>query len=220
MAFIEMVDVSFKYPRQKKLLLNNINLNIDKRGITVLTGANGSGKTTISKLMVGVLEPTSGYITLNGQRISTMTLAQIGRIVGYVFQNPDRQFFCPTVAEEIGFGLQNQGLPDHQVQRLVNENLSYFELEHLAQSFPTQLSMGEKRRLAIAATLALEPELIILDEPTTGLDAYRKQLLGNCLEKILATGRGVFMVSHDKSFINKYATRIISLERGRLTEQL
>ncbi|AGK99893.1 energy-coupling factor ABC transporter ATP-binding protein [Desulfoscipio gibsoniae] len=218
MAFIEMVQVSFKYPGQKKTLLHDINLSIRKDGITALTGPNGTGKTTLSKLMVGILVPSTGYITLKGQKMSGMTLAQIGRWVGYVFQNPEKQLFCPTVAEEISFGLQNLELPGHEVQRLVKESLAYFELEHLAQSFPLQLSQGEKRRLAIAAVLALEPELLVLDEPTTGLDAYRKHLLGECLDKIVTSERGVFMISHDNNFIKKYASRIIKLENGRLTE--
>ncbi len=217
MAFMELLQVSFSYRGQKQLL-NDINFSIHNEGITALTGPNGIGKTTLSKLMVGMLVPTTGHITLKGQDISGMTLAQIGRLVGYVFQNPEKQLFCPTVSEEISFGLQNLELPEHDVQRLVKENLPYFELEHLAQSFPLQLSEGEKRRLAIAAVLVLEPELLVLDEPTTGLDAYRKHLLGECLKKIVASERGVFMISHDNNFINRYASRILILENGRLKE--
>ncbi|KAF1083794.1 Nickel import ATP-binding protein NikO [Sporotomaculum syntrophicum] len=218
MIFMKMVQVGFSYPGQKKPLLNDINFSIHKEGITALTGPNGVGKTTLSKLMVGILAPSTGHITLKGQNMSSMALAQIGRLVGYVFQNPEKQLFCPTVSEEIGFGLQNLELPEHEVQRLVKENLAYFELEHLAQNFPLQLSEGEKRRLAIAAVLVLEPELLVLDEPTTGLDAYRKHLLGECLLKLVASKRGVFMISHDSNFIDRYASRILILENGRLKE--
>ncbi|MDD3652590.1 MAG: ABC transporter ATP-binding protein [Desulfotomaculaceae bacterium] len=218
MAFIDLINVSYKYPGQQRTILHDINLSIWNRGCTAVTGSNGSGKTTLSKLLLGILTPVTGLVKLNGQPLTSMTLPQIGRRIGYVFQNPDRQIFCATVEEEISFGLQNQGLSPDQVLQKVKAILDYFELTRYAHTFPLALSAGEKRRLAIAAVLALEPDLLVLDEPTAGLDPYRKRLLGDYLEKIIASHKGVVIISHDHQFIARYATRFIRLKNGQVVE--
>jgi energy-coupling factor transport system ATP-binding protein len=218
MGFIKFIDVGFSYPGQNKPVLQDVNLSIPKEGVTAVIGPNGSGKTTFSKLLMGILKPTGGLIRLDGEPLSSLNLAQTGRRVGYVFQNPGKQLFCETVEEEIGFGLQNLGLTPEQVSRKAREIMEYFELTRYSQSFPLSLSTGEKRRLAIAAVLALEPDLLVLDEPTAGLDPYRKKLLGDYLERVIASQRGVVIISHDHRFINKYATRLIRLEGGQFAE--
>ena len=189
MGFIDLIDVSFSYPGQKRPALREVNLSIQKEGITAVTGPNGSGKTTFSKLITGILKPSTGSITVGGQTLASLTLSQIGRKIGYVFQNPGKQLFCETVEEEISFGLQNLGMPPDQVSRKAGEIMEYFELTRYSRSFPLSLSEGEKRRLAIAAVLALEPDMLVLDEPTTGLDPHRKKLLGDYLERIAASDR-------------------------------
>lgn len=218
MGFIDLIDVGFSYPGQAGQVLNGINLSIFNEGITAVTGANGSGKTTFSKLLVGILTPTKGRITLNGQLLTSLTLAQIGRSIGYVFQNPDKQLFCETVEEEIAFGVRNLGLPPDLAAQKVRVVMDYFELSQYAKAYPLSLSAGEKRRLAIAAVFVLEPDLLLLDEPTTGLDPYRKKLLGDYLDKVIAANRGVVIISHDQQFINRYATRCIRLKEGQFIE--
>ena len=111
MSFIDLIDVSFSYPGQRGHVLKGINVSIQKEGITAVTGPNGSGKTTFSKLITGILKPTKGSITVSGQPLASLTLSQIGRKIGYVFQNPGKQLFCETVEEEIGFGFWNLGMP-------------------------------------------------------------------------------------------------------------
>ncbi|HBC92423.1 MAG TPA: ABC transporter ATP-binding protein [Pelotomaculum sp.] len=219
MAYIELENVSFCYPGQSRPVLREINLSILNKGVTAITGANGSGKTTLSKLLTGILLPTKGRIKLNGQLLTSLTLTQIGRQIGYVFQNPDKQLFCETVEEEIAFGVRNLGLPPDQAAQKVREVMDYFELTRHAQAYPLSLSAGEKRRLALAAVFALEPGLLLLDEPTTGLDPYRKKLLGDYLDKMLAAGRGVVLISHDQKFINRYATRLMGLQDGQFIEE-
>jgi energy-coupling factor transport system ATP-binding protein len=219
MAYIELENVSFYYPGQSRPVLREINLSILNKGVTAITGANGSGKTTLSKLLTGILLPTKGRIKLNGQLLTSLTLAQIGRQIGYVFQNPDKQLFCETVEEEIAFGVRNLGLPPDQAAQKVRGVMDYFELTRHAQAYPLSLSAGEKRRLALAAVFALEPGLLLLDEPTTGLDPYRKKLLGDYLDKVLIAGRGVVLISHDQKFINRYATRLIGLQDGQFIEE-
>jgi energy-coupling factor transport system ATP-binding protein len=218
MGFIDLIDVSFSYPDQKRPALREVNLSIQKEGITAVTGPNGSGKTTFSKLITGILKPSTGSITVGGQTLASLTLSQIGRKIGYVFQNPGKQLFCETVEEEISFGLQNLGMPPDQVSRKAGEIMEYFELTRYSRSFPLSLSEGEKRRLAIAAVLALEPDMLVLDEPTTGLDPHRKKLLGDYLERIAASDRGVVIISHDHRFIGRHATRMLKLEGGQFLE--
>lgn len=218
MGFIDLIDVSYSYPGRQRPVFSKVNLSVLKEGVTAVTGPNGSGKTTFSKLLAGILTPTKGCVRLNGQLLTALTLAQIGRQVGYVFQNPDKQLFCGTVEEEIGFGLQNMALPPDRVSQKVGELLDYFELTHHARSFPLSLSAGEKRRLAIAAVLALEPDLLVLDEPTAGLDEYRQRLLGDYLERISASNKGVVMISHNHKFINRHASRLIRLNEGQFVE--
>ena len=214
MPLLELSQVNFHYPKQEKLILDNINLEIDQERVTAVIGPNGSGKTTLSKVMIGVLQATGGQILLQGSAVGEYSLAQIGRLIGYVFQNPDLQLFCGTVAEEIGFGLINQGYEAELVKERVDFYLEYFHLAEYRQAFPLHLSQGEKQRVAIASVLAAEPEFMILDEPTVGLDAYRKKILAAYLQKIARSGRGMILISHDMIFVNRLADRIIQMEKG------
>ncbi|MEG3071201.1 MAG: ABC transporter ATP-binding protein [Candidatus Syntrophopropionicum ammoniitolerans] len=216
MAFLEFNQVSFSYPQEGRFALRDIQLGFSRDGITAITGANGSGKTTLTKLMIGVLRSTRGTVCLEGRSLEEYSLGEIGRRIGYVFQNPDLQFFCSTVAEEISFGFVNQGCRPETVEEKIQYYLDYFELGNYRHVFPLHLSHGEKRRLAIASVLATEPSFLILDEPTTGLDAYRKRLLADLLIKIAGAGIGISLVSHDQAFVNRLAERVITLEKGRV----
>lgn len=216
MPLIELSRVTLFYPRSKNPAVKEINLGIEKAGITALVGPNGSGKTTLTRLMIGVLRPTTGEVWLDGKLVTGYSLAAIGRRIGYVFQNPDLQLFCGTVEEEVGFGLVNQGCDPAMVEKQVNFYLDYFELAAYRNVFPMHLSQGEKQRLAIAAVLANEPQFLILDEPTIGLDASRKRLLEEYLHKVAHLGRGMLLVSHDLPFVNRMAERVVAMENGRI----
>ncbi len=216
MAFLELSQVSFSYPRRQRPAVAGIDLTFDRGGITAVVGPNGSGKTTLAKLMMGILRPDAGSIRLENRSLREYSLAEIGRRIGYVFQNPDQQLFCSTVAEEIGFGLQHLGWEPRAINERVEFYLDYFDLAAYRHVFPLHLSRGEKQRLAIAAVLAGEPGFLILDEPTAGLDAYRKGLLIAYLKKIAGLGRGVVFVSHDAGFVKRAADRVICLESGQI----
>ncbi len=218
MHFLELSQVNFHYPKQEKLALDNINLEIEQKSITAVIGPNGSGKTTLSKVMIGVFPATGGKILLQGDPVSELSLAEIGRSIGYVFQNPDLQLFCGTVAEEIGFGLINRGCEPDRVKEKVDFYLDYFQLAEYRNAFPLHLSQGEKQRVAIASVLAAEPEFLILDEPTIGLDTYRKKILEGYLQKIACSGRGMVLISHDMSFVNRLADRVIQMENGHIVD--
>jgi len=212
MGFIDLVDVAYCYPGQKRPIFSHVDLSIFKEGVTAVTGPNGSGKTTLSKLLAGILTPTEGFVRLNGQLMISLTLAQIGRQVGYVFQNPAKQLFCGTVEEEIGFGLANLALPEDRLSQKVGEIMDYFELTRYARSFPLSLSAGEKRRLAIAAVFALEPDLLVLDEPTAGVDTLTRQKIWECIMKMAESGCAVVVTSHYQTEV-RLCGRNLHMER-------
>ena len=196
--------------------MDGINLYFDKDGITAVVGPNGSGKTTLTKLMMGIIQPTNGEVCLESRPLCEYSLAEIGRRIGYVFQNPGQQLFSTTVAEEIGFGLKQFGEQPEVIEEKVDFYLDYFELAAYRNVFPLHLSYGEKQRVAIAAVLANNPDFVILDEPTVGLDVYRKRLLEDYLKKVIQLGRGMVIVSHDHDFVERMADRVVSLENGRV----
>ena len=181
--FLELEQVSFAWPQGREVL-KGIDLTLSQEDTVALMGSNGSGKTTLGKVIMGILQPTAGEVRLAGRPITEYPLAQRGKRIGYVFQNPERHLFAATVADEIGFALKYRGLDPGEVQERVDEMLDLMELGQYAETFPFNLSHGEKQRLALAAVMALEPEFIILDEPSTGLDWVRKRRLAAMLDRI------------------------------------
>ncbi len=179
-----------------------------------MIGPNGSGKTTLGKVLAGILKPTEGRAFLAGKDTRTLSLGAIGQAVGYLFQEPERQIFAPSVYEELAFVLRLQGKPPDVIDHAVNTMLGRFDLSALRDRFPFSLSRGEKQRLALAAVLVNSPDYLILDEPTTGLDLKNKRRLGGYLEELLDAGVGMMIISHDRAFATGYATRVIELSGG------
>jgi energy-coupling factor transport system ATP-binding protein len=216
MSFLKMENVSFAYPRGEAQVVKNVSFSIDEHETVALMGPNGSGKTTIGKLLVKIYKPTKGRVMLEGSDISDFSLGEVGSRVGYVFQNPIKQIFSPTVEEEVGFGLRFRGEDDRKVNKKVAEMLAYFDLSHKAKAFPFNLSMGEKQRLVIAAVLALEPKFIIFDEPTTGLDSLRKKKFFDMLKRIRDKGAGYMIISHDEGFCKECTEKMLYLKDGMI----
>jgi energy-coupling factor transport system ATP-binding protein len=216
---LEVEGIFFSYPKEEKQILQNIHISFRTGEIVAIVGANGSGKTTLTKLLVGVLRPSIGKIYVEGHDLDQMSIAEIGRYIGYVFQNPSQQIFCTSVQEEISYGLKNLRMHEEEIDSRVDYYLNYFQLSSYKQKFPLYLSQGEKQRLILAVILAMHPRYIILDEPTTGLDVYRRKLLGDYLLKIKADGCGVIFVSHEKKFVQTYADRIIFLKDGVIVSE-
>jgi energy-coupling factor transport system ATP-binding protein len=194
-------------------ILKDITLDFPGKGFVSLTGPNGSGKTTLGKVMTGILPFQSGQVSIDGKDIKSMSLAQIGRKIGYLFQNPDKQIFAPTVIEELSFGMKYKNISKDEIDKRTDQMLDTFDLRSIRDSTSYFLSQGEKQRLAIAAMLLNEPEFLILDEPTTGLDIKRKEDLSKYIDRI-SSKVGILMISHDKGFINRHSDRIIKLEEG------
>lgn len=210
MSFYQIKSMSFSYPKSK-MLFKEVSLRIDKDETIGFIGPNGSGKTTMAKLMMGILKPTCGEILLEGQVVSRMSLARIGKIVGFVFQNPDKQLFAPTVWEQVAFGLrlENAKGRSSELEEKVNYWLDFFELSDFKDHFPFYLSRGQKQRLVLAQVLARGADFFFMDEPTTGLDMLRLKRLDECLEAIRKSGKGYIIISHDKNFLKRHTKRLI-----------
>lgn len=213
--YIELKDITYKY-NKGRTIFEDFSLKINCREATIITGENGSGKTTLSKLIMGILKPQSGHIFIMGRNSHDMTLGEIGKILGYVFQFPDLQLFATSVIEELTFPLLLKNRSNEEVLWKAGEMLQVFELEPLRDSYPALLSYGEKRRLAIAAILMNDPKYLIFDEPTASLDNERIDNLSLILKDLKDKGIGSLIISHDKTFIDKNGERLIQLEGGKI----
>lgn len=217
MNSIELKNVDFEYIRGKKII-KKIYIDINIKDITCIIGPNGSGKTTLGKLMMGILKPNSGEIYLAGENIADMSLGQIGKKIGYLFQNPEKQFFSNTVEDEIKFVPEVKGLDKKYIEEKTTMLLDLFQLNHIKTSFPLRLSQGEKQSLALAAILVNEPKYLILDEPTKGLDVERRKILVQTFKKLHDEGIGMTVITHDYAFINQISDRILKMYRGEIVE--
>jgi energy-coupling factor transport system ATP-binding protein len=163
---------------------------------------------------MGILQPTFGEIKLFGHSTREMSLGSIGERVGYVFQHPERQLFAARVMEELTFPLLFKGYNKDEVINKAEKMLEIFDLQKVKNSYPYFLSYGEKRCLAIASVLMLNPEYLILDEPTASLDKERIEVLSQVLEELKKKNIGMLIISHNKDFIERHKDRIINLEGG------
>lgn len=217
MSFIKLNSIQH-FTKNRKLLFNDMNLSIEQDEFISLIGDNGSGKTTITKMIIGSIKPESGQIELDNKRLSDYQLHEVGQLLGYLFQNPDLQLFNSTIEEELMFA-SKYNCEDHKeaykrFKRIV-EDLS---LEECLDTNIQHLSQGEKQRVAIGTILMNKPKFLILDEPTTGLDYHRKSKLKDILLRIHKQGIGILLISHDMSFINQLPGKVIKLEDGRISD--
>jgi len=197
-------------------VLQDINLKIMDGDFVGIMGENGAGKTTLVKLFNGLLKPARGEIFINQKNIKTLSVAELSRIIGFVFQNSDHQIFSRTVAEEIGFILKNLKYTPSEIQVRVEEILKRFNLEQYKEQSPFLLSGGERKRVALASILCARPEILILDEPTIGQDAIEKKKLIELLRELNTNGVTVIIITHDLEFTAEYIPRCILMSKGEL----
>lgn len=214
MTFIHLESVSYEV-RGKKIL-TEINVKLKKDEIVALTGPNGAGKTTLSKIMMGVLENTSGSVWIDGVDINEMKLHEVGRKIGYLFQNPTHQIFMPTVEEELSFSMKYNRVDEEKINSSVIKMMEVFNLSEISNNLTYHLSQGEKQRLALATILLNSPEYLILDEPFKGLDTKHKKDLSDYLKVINESGVGLMIITHDADVIESMADRLISMEGGTI----
>lgn len=212
MSFLIVDSISFSYDGNREIL-SNVSFSIESNETVALIGPNGSGKTTLSKILTGIYKPTKGKILLDGRDLNEYSLGEIGRKIGYVFQDVQKQFFTSSVEEEIGFGLRLRGISNENIKKKVRNMMAYFELLCYAKEFPFNLSQGEKQRLAIASVLILEPSFLIFDEPTTALDYLQKDKFKEILLKIREMGIGYMLISHDYEFVKSCTERLFYLKK-------
>lgn len=219
---IEFKDVTFTYPESKAPVLKKISFKVEKGSWTALIGHNGSGKSTISKLINGLLLPdkdSSSVITVSGMNLNSENVWDIREKVGIVFQNPDNQFVGATVGDDVAFGLENRGVPREEMIKTVRNVLSEVGMLEYIDSEPANLSGGQKQRIAIAGILAVEPKIIILDESTSMLDpSGRKQVLKIISELMQKKDLTVISITHDIDEASM-ADSVIVLNDGEIIDQ-
>jgi energy-coupling factor transporter ATP-binding protein EcfA2 len=210
-------DVSFAYPGARQSQLRNTSLEVRAGDVLALIGPNGAGKSTLCKMAVGLVRPQSGQVLVCGQDAARMTTAQLVRSAGYVFQNPAAMLFANTLREELSFGPRNLGLSEAQTAKLIERALAVVGLGHLSfEQSPFSLSFGQQKRVAVAGVLAMQPRVLILDEPTAGLDDDTAE---DVLTRLLSAQDGpeaIIMVTHDLRLARRFANRVALVVAGQV----
>jgi energy-coupling factor transporter ATP-binding protein EcfA2 len=217
-SLIRVESVSFAYPGtgadSTRFALRDVSLDIQAGQLVALIGQNGSGKTTLAKHLNGLLKPARGRVLVDGRDTRDVVAGELASVVGYVFQNPDHQIFSPTVSDEIAFGPRNLGLRGDDLERRVADALARFGLSELAGQHPTLLGRGLRRRVALASVYALRPRLLVLDEPTGGLDRRHALDLLSLLHELAAEARAIVLISHDMRLVGEFAERVVVMRHG------
>ncbi len=209
---IEFKHVDFSYEKDRPVL-RDLSFRIEKGESVGLIGANGAGKSTVMKLLLGLLSPTSGEILVDGVRVEKKTLPEIRRKLGFVLQNSDNQMFMPTVYEDMIFAPLNYGLSREAAEQRVDAVLQKLGLQELKHRHNHRISGGEKRMAAIATILAMEPEAVLMDEPSSALDPYNRRLVINTIRELKQTK---LITSHDLDMILDTCERVILLSGGSI----
>lgn len=209
-CLVDIQNLWFTYPNGKEAL-KNVNLKINPGDFMVLMGENAAGKTTLLKCMIGLLKPGRGLVKVLGRDTRKAAVEELAATIGYLSQNPNDYLFLPTVREELAFTLNNLGLPDNGYSE---EIISRLQLTPLAEVNPRDLSAGERQRVALASVLVTRPGLLLLDEPTRGLDYRLKAELGKILLQLREEGKAIFVVTHDVEFAAEFAADIVLMTEG------
>jgi cobalt/nickel transport system ATP-binding protein len=215
-ALIELGEVRYRYPGAEKDVLNGLSFALRQGERVALLGANGSGKSTMLRLIAGLILPDAGTLSAFGKpRRSEEDFFEVRAKAGLLFQNPDDQLFCATVAEDVAFGPFNLGKKRQEVEGIVKRTLELVGLPGFETRVSSRLSGGERRLVSLACVLAMEPEALLLDEPNSGLDSENSEKLLKCLK---ASGKTMLIASHDKEFLNELATSSALLKDGRIAQ--
>ena len=215
MSLIEFKEVTFVH-QNGVTALSDISVTVRKQELVGIVGENGAGKTTMVKHINGLLKPTRGVVTVDGNNTRDVSTARLARNVGIAFQNPDHQLFSDSVENEITFALKNFGFEDALIERRLTWALGFFGLEQYRKSSPLILSGGEKKRLTMASILAWDPDVVVLDEPTVGQDSIQKEKLAEIVKMLHSAGKTVIIVSHDVEFLWTLQPRLIVMKQGRI----
>lgn len=215
---IELQDVYYSYPGTQQSALRGLSLRVPQGKKCVVLGQNGCGKSTLFLLANGLYQPQQGSIYWRGQPLDYhhKSLMDLRQKVGLVFQNPDQQIVAATVTEDISYGLYNLDLPEPEIKIKIDECLDRLGLTKLAHRPTHHLSLGQKKMVSLAGVMVLEPELLLLDEPTAYLDQLHTQQLLAALRKIHAQKTTILMATHDLNLVHRWADWVFVLDRGKL----
>ncbi len=212
---ISLEKVMFSYP-SGAVALQDVDLSIESGQFIAVMGENGAGKTTLAKHLNGLLKPSSGRVLVDGEDTRKKSVAALSRKVGLVFQNPDHLLFSETVRDEVAFALKNFGYSPDTIKKQVGKTLEALDLTGYADTSPFLLSGGERKRAALAAVLAWEPDYLVLDEPTIGQDYQQKERLRNFILQLYSQGKAVVIITHDVEFVAESGPEVVLLSKGRL----
>ncbi len=216
---VELIDLTFRYPDGTEAL-KGVNLQIEPGERVAIIGSNGSGKTTLLHHLNGLLVPSGGEVRINGEKITKKNLDEVRMKVGLVFQDPDDQLFAPTVEDDIAFGPRNMGLSRQEVEERVARTLEILNITNLRDKSPDNLSGGQKRLVSIAGVLAMEPEIIALDEPTSNLDPRSASSLMHLLFDLNRDMNITLIIAtHDVDSVPQYASRVCVMHEGGIVMQ-
>ena len=194
--------------------LSGVDLSIAPGEFVAIVGENGSGKTTLVKHFIGLLRPAKGTVMVDGKDAAKIPIADLAHVVGMVFQNPDHMFFADSVFDEVAFGVDNLNIPNRE--SVVMDALATVRLAEARDLYPRWLSRGERQRLAIACVLAMQPAVLVLDEPTTGLDGAESREIIAILKQLQENGHTVIMITHSREIAGQCADRVVRIEAGRI----
>ena len=215
MAILEVKDLNFSYEEEGKTI-DNVSFSVEEGSYTTIVGHNGSGKSTIAKLIMGLLESASGTITIDGIALNNENLAKIRSRIGIVFQNPDNQFIGATVRDDIAFGLENHCVEPSMMDEIIDTNAALVKMSDFMDQEPTHLSGGQKQRVAIAGVLAMKPKLLIFEEATSMLDPDGKDEIKKVIMKLhKESSLTILSITHD---IDEVASSdyVVALDQGKV----
>lgn len=220
---LELQNISFRYTgigASDMMVLQELSLRLGGNECAAIVGPSGSGKTTLIQQFTGLLRPVSGKVLVDGQDIWQRSFSQdaLRKRISLVFQFPENQLFEETVAKDVGFGPQNLSLPDSEIDQRVTAAMKAVDLDRqiFGPRSPFRLSEGEKRRVAIAGVLAMNPEMVVFDEPTAGLDPNGTERMESIIKRLKVAGKSIVVISHNMDFVAQIADRIIVMMKGQI----
>jgi energy-coupling factor transporter ATP-binding protein EcfA2 len=216
---IEFAEFSFKYLGADSLALRKVNLNIEEGEYVVITGPSGCGKTTLCRAINGLVPQfhrgyIAGNVIVDGKNTREHNVAELAPIAGLVFQEPENQLVTLNVEREIAFGPENLGVEPSEIRRRVEELIDMLDLEHLREKHPHEMSGGEQQRVAMAATLALKPKVLVADEPTSNLDPQSAVTILDLIADLNKRDMTVVLVEHRLDLVSKDASRVVLMDKG------
>lgn len=213
---LRIENLYYRYPTRTDFALADVNLQIEKGEFLAIIGQNGSGKTTLIKHFNGLLKPTQGKVFIDGRDTTSLPTSELAKSVGYVFQNPDHQIFADTVLDEVSFGPKNLKFSKERIEANVEKVLGEMGLPGMENEMPFQLSRGQRQRLAVASVLAMEPSILIIDEPTTGQDWKESIVLMNLVKQLNELGHTCIVTTHNMNLVSLFARRVVVMKSAQL----